>query len=64
MKRPTTGALGRYAAFLIIALIGTIAILIVIKASTIADTSIEDAKRSDDIDYQLKKLREAQEVRN
>lgn len=64
MKRPVTGALGRYAAFLIIALIGTIAILIVIKASTIADTSIQDAKRSDDIDYQLRKLREAQEVRN
>jgi len=65
MKRPAvTGPWGRYAAFLIIALIGTAAILVVIKASTVAETSIQEVKKSDDIEYQLKKLRESQEIRN
>lgn len=60
MKLAETRRLGRYGAVLLLALLGTAAILLILRAGTIADTSIDEAKRSDDIEYQLRLLKEAE----
>lgn len=52
-----------YIAFLLITLIGTMAILIIIKASMFAETSVQEVKKSDNLDYQLRKLREVEQQR-
>jgi hypothetical protein len=47
----------------LIALIGTAAILIIIKAGVIAATNISEANKAEDVEYQLRKLKE-QELKN
>ena len=60
MKRAAMGHMGRYAAVVLLLLIGAAAILIVLRASVIAGDAINNAKRSDDVDYQLRLLKEKQ----
>ncbi|GEM_PF-1865309 len=62
IKKVNDSSFGRKATFVLIVLIGFAAILIVLRAGTIANTSIQDAKKTDDIEYQLRLLQEKQKT--